>query len=80
MNYKKIIIEHDNSKIIEVESLNELEIMCVDHENILTIEYDPNSINHHDLLMKIVNLKINIIDIKIEENNLEEVFINLINK
>ena len=78
MNFKKIIIEHDNTKIIKDEIIKDLNISLIKYENYLTIEYDPNLINYQNLLARLLSLKIKIIDIKIEENDLEEVFLKLI--
>jgi len=79
-NYKKIVIEHDNSKMIENDTFGDFNIKFTNNNNHMTIEYDPNLISHKDLLVKLVNLEINIKDIKIEENDLEEIFIKLINE
>ena len=80
MNYKKITIEHDNSKIIDKDIFKNLKISLIEDVNNLTIEYDPKLVNHQNLLQKLASLKINIKDIKIEDNDFEELFIKLINK
>ena len=80
MNYKKITIEHDNSKIIDKDIFKNLKISLIKDVNNLTIEYDPKLVTHQNLLQKLASLKINIKDIKIEDNDFEELFIKLINK
>ena len=80
MNFKKIIIEHGNSTTIKDDSFNDLDISFRDHSGYITIEYDPSIISHQELLTRLVKLKINIKDIKIEDNNLEEIFIKLVNE
>jgi len=80
MNYKKITIEHDNSKIIDKDIFKDLKIPLIKDVNKLTIEYDPKLVTHQNLLQKLASLKINIKDIKIEDNDFEELFIKLINK
>ena len=80
MNFKKIIIEHDNSTTIKDDILNDLDISFTNHDGHITIEYDPSIISHRELLTRLVKLKINIKDIKIEDNNLEEIFIKLVNE
>ena len=80
MNFKKIIIEHDNSTTIKDDTFNDLDISFRDHNGYITIEYDPSIISHQELLTRLVKLKINIKDIKIEDNNLEEIFIKLVNE
>jgi ABC-2 type transport system ATP-binding protein len=80
MNYKKITIEHDNSKIIDKDIFKNLKISLIENVNNLTIEYDPKLVTHQNLLQKLASLKINIKDIKIEDNDFEELFIKLINK
>ena len=80
MNFKKIIIEHDNSTTIKDDIFNNLDISFRDHNGYITIEYDPSIISHQELLIRLVKLKISIKDIKIEDNNLEEIFIKLVNE
>ena len=80
MNFKKIIIEHDNSTTIKDDAFNDLDISFRDHNGYITIEYDPSIISHQELLTRLVKLKISIKDIKIEDNNLEEIFIKLVNE
>ena len=80
MNFKKIIIEHDNSTTIKDDTFNDLDISFRDHNGYITIEYDPSIISHQELLTRLVKLEINIKDIKIEDNNLEEIFIKLVNE
>ena len=80
MNFKKIIIEHDNSTTIKDDIFNDLDISFRDHNGYITIEYDPSIISHQELLTRLVKLKISIKDIKIEDNNLEEIFIKLVNE
>jgi ABC-2 type transport system ATP-binding protein len=80
MNFKKIIIEHDNSTTLKDDTFNDLDISFRDHNGYITIEYDPSIISHQELLTRLVKLKINIKDIKIEDNNLEEIFIKLVNE
>ena len=80
MNFKKIIIEHDNSTTIKDDTFNDLDISFRDHNGYITIEYDPSIISHQELLTRLVKLKISIKDIKIEDNNLEEIFIKLVNE
>ena len=80
MSFKKIVIEHGNSTIIKDDTFNDLNVSFRNHNNHITIEYDPSIISHQELLTRLVKLKINIKDIKIEENNLEEIFIKLVNE
>jgi ABC-2 type transport system ATP-binding protein len=80
MNFKKIIIEHGNSTTIKDDIFNDLDISFKNHNGLIAIEYDPSIISHQEVLTRLVKLKINIKDIKIEENNLEEIFIKLINE
>jgi ABC-2 type transport system ATP-binding protein len=80
MNFKKIIIEHDNSTTLKDDTFNDLDISFRDHNGYITIEYDPSIISHQELLTRLVKLEINIKDIKIEDNNLEEIFIKLVNE
>ena len=80
MNFKKIIIEHDNSITIKDDIFDDLNISFRNHNGNIAIEYDPNIISHQELLTRLVKLKINIKDIKIEDNNLEEIFIKLVNE
>ena len=80
MNFKKIIIEHGNSTTIKDDSFNDLDISFRDHSGYITIEYDPSIISHQELLTRLVKLEISIKDIKIEDNNLEEIFIKLVNE
>ena len=80
MNFKKIIIEHDNSTIIKDYIFDDLDISFRNHNGHITIEYDPSIISHQELLTRLVKLQINIKDIKIEDNNLEEIFIKLVNE
>ena len=80
MNFKKIIIEHGNLTTIKDDTFNDLDISFRNHNGRITIEYDPNIISHQELLTRLVKLKINIKDIKIEDNNLEEIFIKLVNE
>jgi len=80
MNFKKIIIEHGNSTTIKDDSFNDLDISFRDHSGYITIEYDPSIISHQELLTRLVKLKISIKDIKIVDNNLEEIFIKLVNE
>ncbi len=80
MNYKKITIEHDDSKVIDTDIFKDLKISFIKGINSLTIEYDPKLVTHQNLLQKLASLKINIKDIKIEDNDFEELFIKLINK
>ena len=80
MNYKKITIEHDDSKVIDTDIFKDLKISFIKGINSLTIEYDPKLVTHQNLLQKLAGLQINIKDIKIEDNDFEELFIKLINK
>ena len=80
MSFKKIVIEHGNSTIIKDDTFNDLNVSFGNHNNHITIEYDPSIISHQELLTRLVKLKINIKDIKIEDNNLEEIFIKLVNE
>ena len=80
MNFKKIIIEHDNSITIKDDIFDDLNISFRNHKGHIAIEYDPSIISHQELLTRLVKLKINIKDIKIEDNNLEEIFIKLVNE
>ena len=80
MNFKKIIIEHGNLTTIKDDIFNDLDISFRDHNGYITIEYDPSIISHQELLTRLVKLEINIKDIKIEDNNLEEIFIKLVNE
>ena len=80
MNFKKIIIEHGNLTTIKDDIFNDLDISFRNHNGCITIEYDPSIISHQELLTRLVKLKINIKDIKIEDNNLEEIFIKLVNE
>jgi ABC-2 type transport system ATP-binding protein len=80
MNFKKIIIEHGNSTTIKDDIFNDLDISFKNHNGLIAIEYDPSIISHQEVLTRLVKLKINIKDIKIEENNLEEIFIKLVNE
>ena len=80
MNFKKIIIEHDNSTTIKGDIFYDLDISFRNQNGYIVIEYDPSTISHQELLTRLVKLEINIKDIKIEDNNLEEIFIKLINE
>jgi ABC-2 type transport system ATP-binding protein len=80
MNFKKIIIEHSNSTTIKDDIFHDLDISFRNQNGYITIEYDPNIISHQEILTRLVKLKINIKDIKIEDNNLEEIFIKLVNE
>lgn len=80
MNYKKIIIEHDDKKRIDIQVFNNLNINIKEETKKFSLEYDPKKIDHSDLLLKIKNLDIVIKDIKTEEANLEKVFIKLVNE
>ena len=80
MSFKKIIIEHSNSTTIKDDIFHDLDISFRNQNGYIAIEYDPNIISHQELLTRLVNLKINIKDIKIEDNNLEEIFIKLVNE
>ena len=80
MSFKKIVIEHGNSTTIKDDSFNDLNVSFRNHSDHITIEYDPSIISHQELLTRLVKLKINIKDIKIEDNNLEEIFIKLVNE
>ena len=80
MNFKKIIIEHDNSTTIKDNIFDDLDISFRNQNGYIAIEYDPNIISHQELLRRLVKLEINIKDIKIEDNNLEEIFIKLVNE
>ena len=80
MNYKKITIEHDDSNVIDIDIFKDLKISFIKGINSLTIEYDPKLVTHQNLLQKLAGLQINIKDIKIEDNDFEELFIKLINK
>ena len=80
MNYKKITIEHDDSNVIDTDIFKDLKISFIKGINSLTIEYDPKLVTHQNLLKKLAGLQINIKDIKIEDNDFEELFIKLINK
>ena len=80
MSFKKIVIEHGNSTIIKDDTFNDLNVSFRNHSDHITIEYDPSIISHQELLTRLVKLKINIKDIKIEDNNLEEIFIKLVNE
>ena len=80
MNYKKIIIEHDDKKRIDIQVFNKLNINIKEETKKFSLEYDPKKIDHSDLLLKIKNLDIVIKDIKTEEANLEKVFIKLVNE
>ena len=80
MNFKKIIIEHDNSITIKDDIFDGLNISFRNLNGHMAIEYDPSIVSHQELLTRLVKLKINIKDIKIEDNNLEEIFIKLVNE
>ena len=80
MNYKKIIIEHDDEKRIDIQVFKNLNINIKEELKRFSLEYDPKKIDHSDLLLKIKNLDIVIKDIKTEEANLEKVFIKLVNE
>jgi hypothetical protein len=80
MNFKKIIIEHDNSTTIKGDIFYDLDISFRNQNGYIVIEYDPSTISHQELLTRLVKLEINIKDIKIEDNNLEEIFIKLVNE
>ena len=80
MNYKKITIEHDDTKVIDTDIFKDLKISFIKGINSLTIEYDPKLVTHQNLLQKLAGLQINIKDIKIEDNDFEELFIKLVNK
>mgnify|MGYP005700173815 FL=1 len=80
MNFKKIIIEHVNSTTIKDDIFDDLDISFKNRNGHIAIEYDPSIISHQEVLTRLVKLKINIKDIKIEENNLEEIFIKLVNE
>ena len=80
MNYKKIIIEHDNSTKINDDIFNDFDISFTNHNGHIAIGYDPSTISHQELLTRLVKLKMNIKDIKIEDNDLEEIFIRLVNE
>ncbi len=79
MNYKKIIIEHDDKKRIDIQVFKNLNINIKEEIKKFSLEYDPKKIDHSNLLLKIKNLDIVIKDIKTEEANLEKVFIKLVN-
>ena len=78
MNFKKIIIEHGNSTTIKDDIFDDLNVSFRNHNNHITIEYDPSIVSHQELLTRLVKLKINIKDIRIEDNNLEEIFLKLV--
>ena len=80
MSFKKIIIEHSNSTTIKDDIFHDLDISFRNQNGYIAIEYDPSIISHQELLTRLVKLKINIKDIKIEDNNLEEIFIKLVNE
>ena len=80
MNFKKIIIEHDNSILIKDDIFDDLNISFRNHNGHIAIKYDPSIVSHQELLTRLIKLKINIKDIKIEDNNLEEIFIKLVNE
>ena len=80
MNFKKIIIEHSNSTTIKDDIFHDLDISFRNQNGYIAIEYDPSIISHQELLTRLVKLEINIKDIKIEDNNLEEIFIKLVNE
>ena len=80
MNFKKIIIEHGNSTTIKDDIFDDLDVSFKNHNSHITIQYDPSIISHQEVLTRLVKLEINIKDIKIEENNLEEIFIKLVNE
>ena len=80
MNFKKIIIEYGNSKTIKDDIFHDLDISFRNQNGYIAIEYDPNIISHQELLTRLVKLEMNIKDIKIEDNNLEEIFIKLVNE
>ena len=80
MNFKKIIIEHGNSTTIKDDIFDGLDISFSNNDGHIAIEYDPSIISHQEVLTRLVKLKINIKDIQIEENNLEEIFIKLVNE
>ena len=80
MNFKKIIIEHDNSTTIKDDIFDDLDISFKNLNDYIAIEYDPSIISHQELLTRLVKLRMNIKDIKIEDNDLEEIFIKLVNE
>ena len=66
MNFKKIIIEHGNSTTIKDDIFNDLDISFKNHNGLIAIEYDPSIISHQEVLTRLVKLKIDIKDIKID--------------
>jgi peptide methionine sulfoxide reductase MsrA len=80
MNFKKIIIDHGNSTTNKDDIFDDLDISFTNHNGHIAIEYDPSIISHQELLTRLVKLRMNIKDIKIEDNDLEEIFIKLVNE
>ena len=47
------------------------------NENYIIINYNPNEIDFNKILIKIQKAGIEVLDMKIKESNLEEVFLKL---
>ncbi len=77
INNKKITISYKPKDNFNISELKEIDLNIEYNENCIVINYIPNEIDFGKILLKIQKAGIEVIDMKIKESNLEDVFLKL---
>ena len=77
INNKKITISYKPKDNFDISELKKMDLNIVYNENCIVINYVPNEIDFDKILLKIQKAGIEVLDMKIKESNLEDVFLKL---
>ena len=79
INKKKIIIIYKPKNNFNISELKKMNLSIEYDENNIFINYNPNDIEFDKILKQIQNSGVEIMDMKIKDSNLEDVFLKLTN-
>ena len=77
INNKKITISYKPKDNFNISEIKKMDLNIEYNENYIIINYNPNEIDFNKILIKIQKAGIEVLDMKIKESNLEEVFLKL---
>ena len=77
INKKKIMISYKPKNNFNISELKKMNLSVEYDENNISINYIPNDIEFDKILKQIQNSGVEIIDMKIKDSNLEDVFLKL---
>ena len=77
INKKKIMISYKPKNNFNISELKKMNLSVEYDENNISINYIPNDIEFDKILKKIQNSGVEIMDMKIKDSNLEDVFLKL---